>query len=244
MASATKVAALVVTYRLLLTAFPTNERLWTWAIAGIAIASLAIGNVAALVQRNVKRLLAYSSVSHAGFMLIPIAAANALGGRALLYYLIPYCAMSLGAFAVIAARERELGAPVTLDNLAGFGWERPFLGTSMAVFMFGFLGFPLTGGFIGKFYAFAAAYRHGWWWLIVAGVIGTIVSAAYYLAVVRSMFLRDRVELQLAPAGGSPPRDLALGTGVAICLVVTVGSFFAVQPLIDVAHSAASALPF
>jgi NADH-quinone oxidoreductase subunit N len=244
MASATKVAALVVTYRLLLTAFPTNERLWTWAIAGIAIASLAIGNVAALVQRNVKRLLAYSSVSHAGFMLIPIAAANALGGRALLYYLIPYCAMSLGAFAVIAARERELGAPVTLDNLAGFGWERPFLGTAMAVFMFGFLGFPLTGGFIGKFYAFAAAYRHGWWWLIVAGVIGTIVSAAYYLAVVRSMFLRDRVELQLVPAGGSPPRDLALGTGVAICLAVTVGSFFAVQPLIDVAHSAASALPF
>jgi NADH-quinone oxidoreductase subunit N len=114
----------------------------------------------------------------------------------------------------------------------------------MAVFMFGFLGFPLTGGFIGKFYAFAAAYRHGWWWLIVAGVIGTIVSAAYYLAVVRSMFLRDQVELQLAPAGGSPPRDLALGVGVGLCLVVTVGSFFAVQPLIDVAHSAASALPF
>jgi NADH-quinone oxidoreductase subunit N len=244
MASATKVAALVVTYRLLLVAFPTNERLWTWAIAGIAIASLAIGNIAALVQRNVKRLLAYSSVSHAGFMLIPIAAANALGARALLYYLIPYCAMSLGAFAVIAARERELGVPVTLDNLAGLGWERPFLGASMATFMFGFLGFPLTGGFVGKFYAFAAAYEHGWWWLIVAGVIGTIVSAAYYLAVIRSMYMRDAAELQLAPAGGSPPRDPALVTGVAICLVVTVGSFFAVQPLIDAAHSAANALPF
>jgi NADH-quinone oxidoreductase subunit N len=244
MSSATKVAALVVTYRLLLTAFPTNERLWTWAIAGIAIASIAVGNIAALVQRNVKRLLAYSSVSHAGFMLIPIAAANALGGRALLYYLIPYCAMSLGAFAVIAARERELGAPVTLDNLAGFGWERPFLGTSMAIFMFGFLGFPLTGGFLGKFYAFAAAYEHGWWWLIVAGVVGTMVSAAYYLAVVRAMFLRDSVELQLAPAGGSPPPDRALDAGVALCLVVTVGSFFAVQPLIDIARSAASALPF
>jgi NADH-quinone oxidoreductase subunit N len=244
MASATKVAALVVTYRLLLTAFPTNERLWTWAIAGIAIASLAVGNIAALVQRNVKRLLAYSSVSHAGFMLIPIAAANALGGRALLYYLIPYCAMSLGAFAVIAARERELGAPVTLENLAGFGWERPFLGVAMWTFMLGFLGFPLTGGFVGKFYAFAAAYRHGWWWLIVAGVVGTIVSAAYYLAVVRAMYMRDRAELQLAPAGGSPPRDLALAVGVGLCLIVTVGSFFAVQPLIDVARSAANALPF
>ena len=113
-----------------------------------------------------------------------------------------------------------------------------------AAFMLGFLGFPLTGGFVGKFYAFAAAYRHGWWWLIVAGVAGTIVSAAYYLAVVRAMYFRDAAELQLAPAGGSPPRDLPLAAGVAVCLAVTVGSFFAVQPLIDAAHSAASALPF
>jgi NADH-quinone oxidoreductase subunit N len=244
MASATKVAALVVTYRLLVTAFPNDRYLWTWAVAGIACASLAVGNIAALVQRNVKRLLAYSSVSHAGFMLIPVAAANALGARALLYYLIPYCAMSLGAFGVIAARERELGAPVTLDNLAGFGWERPFLGVSMWAFMLGFLGFPLTGGFVGKFYAFSAAYEHGWWWLIVVGVAGTIVSAAYYLAVVRAMYFRESSELQLAPAGGSPPRDLPLQAGVAVCLAVTVGSFFAVQPLIDAARSAADALPF
>ena len=244
MASATKVAALVVTYRLLVTAFPNEQHLWTWAVAGIACASLAVGNIAALVQRNVKRLLAYSSVSHAGFMLIPIAAANALGGRALLYYLIPYCAMSLGAFGVIAARERELGVPVTLDNLAGFGWERPFFGVSMWVFMLGFLGFPLTGGFVGKFYAFSAAYEHGWWWLIVVGVAGTIVSAAYYLAVVRAMYFRDAAELQLAPAGGSPPRDVPLAAGVAVCLAVTIGSFFAVQPLIDAAHSAANTLPF
>ena len=89
--------------------------------------------------------------------------------------------MSLGAFAVVAARERELGVPVTLENLAGFGWERPFLGVAMWVFMLGFLGFPLTGGFIGKFYVFAAAYDHGWWWLIVAGVIATMISAYYYL---------------------------------------------------------------
>lgn len=244
MSSATKAAALVVAYRLLVTAFPGDRHLWTWAIAGIACASLAIGNLAALVQRNVKRLLAYSSVSHAGFMLIPIAAANSLGGKALLYYLVPYCAMSLGAFGVIAARERELGAPVTLENLAGLGWERPLLGGAMATFMFGFLGFPPTGGFLGKFYAFAAAYRHGWWWLIVAGVVGTMVSAAYYLAVVRAMYMRESTELQLAPAGGSPPRDLPLETGVLLCLAVTVGSFFAVQPLIDVAQSAAKALPF
>ena len=236
MASATKIAALAVTYRLLVTAFPQDERLWTVAIAVIAIVSLAWGNIAALVQRNVKRILAYSSISHAGFMLIAVAANNPLGARALMYYLIPYAAMSLGAFAVIAARERELGVPVTLENLAGFGWERPFLGVSMWVFMLGFLGFPLTGGFVGKFYVFAAAYDRGWWWLIVAGVIATMISAYYYLGIVRAMYFRDAAELQLAPAGGSPPRELLLGAGVAICVVVTVGSFFAVQPLIDVAR--------
>jgi NADH-quinone oxidoreductase subunit N len=243
MSSATKIAALVVTYRVLAVGFPQAEHLWRYAIAVIACISLAWGNIAALAQRNVKRILAYSSVSHAGFMLIAVAAANALGGRALMYYLIPYAAMSLGSFAVVAARERELGTPVTLQNLAGFGWERPFLGVAMWVFMLGFLGFPLTGGFIGKFYVFAAAYDHGMWWLIVAGVIATMISAYYYLGIVRAMYFRDAAELQLAPAGGAPPRELMLGAGVVVCLVVTVGSFFAVQPLIDVAQSAARALP-
>ena len=203
MSSATKVAALVVTLRVLVAAFPEEARLWTWAIAVIACASLAIGNIAALAQRNVKRMLAYSSVSHAGFMLIAIAADNALGARALLYYLIPYCAMSLGAFAVVAARERELGAPVTLDNLAGFGWERPFLGVAMATFMLGFLGFPLTGGFVGKFYVFSAAYEHGWWWLIVVGVAATIVSALLPRRGPRDVHARQR----RAPA--RPGRRLA-----------------------------------
>ena len=243
MASATKIAALVVTYRVLATTFPHDQHLWRMAIAVIAIVSLAWGNIAALVQRNVKRILAYSSVSHAGFMLIAVAAANPLGARALLYYLIPYAAMSLGAFGVVAARERELQRPVTLQNLAGFGWERPFLGVAMWAFMLGMLGFPLTGGFIGKFYVFAAAYDHGYWWLIVAGVIATMISAYYYLGIVRAMYFRDAAELQLAPAGGSPPFDPMLTAGVAIALVVTVGSFFAVQPLIDVARSAAAALP-
>ena len=128
MSAATKVAAFALAFRLLRTAFPQEEHLWTWAFAGIAVASLVIGNLAALVQRNVKRMLAYSSISHAGFLLIGLSAGSALGGRALMYYLIVYAAMAFGSFAVLAARERELGVPVTLDNLAGFGWERPFLG--------------------------------------------------------------------------------------------------------------------
>jgi len=245
MSAATKTAALAVTLRVLTTAFPGQEDEWRIAIAVIACASLAVGNLAALVQRDVKRLLAYSSVSHAGFMLIAVAAANDLGGRALLYYLIPYGAMSIGAFAVVAARERELQAPVTLESLAGMGWERPFLGVAMWTFMLGFAGFPLTGGMLGKLYVFSAAYAAGWWWLVVVGVVATAVSLYYYLGVVRAMYMRSELEVRLAApvAGGSPPRDPLRMLGIGACLAVTVGSFFPVQPLVDLAKDAAASLP-
>ena len=145
MAAATKAVAVVLTMRVLVTAFPEESELWTIAIAAIVCISLAVGNLGALVQRNVKRMLAYSSVAHAGFLLMAVAADNELGGRALLFYLIPYCAASIGAFGVVAARERELGEPVTLDNLAGMGWERPLLGVAMWAFMLSFAGLPPTG---------------------------------------------------------------------------------------------------
>jgi NADH-quinone oxidoreductase subunit N len=244
MSAATKTAALVLALRVLVTAFPEQDEFWTISVAVLACVSLAVGNLAALVQRDIKRLLAYSSVSHAGFMLIAVAANNALGGRALLYYLIPYSAMSIGAFAVVAARERELGAPVTFDSLAGYGWERPLLGAAMWVFMLGFAGLPLTGGFVGKFYAFSAAYEAGWTWLVIVGVAATAVSVYYYLAVVRALYMRSAIELRAAPAGGSPPREGLLQAAVVACLGVTVASFFAVQPLIDLAKDAADQLPF
>jgi NADH-quinone oxidoreductase subunit N len=245
MSAATKTVALVLTLRVLTTAFPQEARLWTVAVAVIVCASLAIGNLAALVQRNVKRILAYSSISHAGFMLIAIAAHNALGGRALLYYLVPYCAAAMGGFAVVAARERELAKPVELEDLAGMGWERPVLGAAMWVFMLSSAGFPLTGGFLGKLYVFSAAYQHGWTWLIVVGVIATAVSLYYYLGIVRSLYMRPGRSLGLAPAGGQPPRDALLTTAVVACLVVTVGSFFAVQGLVDLARDAVTgSLPF
>jgi NADH-quinone oxidoreductase subunit N len=218
--------------------------LWTYAIAAIACASLAIGNLAALVQTNVKRILAYSSISHAGFMLIAVAANNALGARALMYYLVPYSAMSIGSFAVLAARERELGRAVTIDNLGGmFGWERPFLGASLALFMFGFVGFPPTGGFVGKFYVFAAARDRGWTWLIIVGVAATAISLYYYLGIIRALFMRPSGAPRLAPAGGSPPSEWLIQGSVLLCVAVTVGSFVFVQPLIDVARHAAAALP-
>jgi NADH-quinone oxidoreductase subunit N len=118
----------------------------------------------------------------------------------------------------------------------------------MCTFMFGFAGLPPTGGFVGKLYVFSAAYEHGWTWLVIVGVVATAVSLYYYLAVVRAMYMRPAAELQLTPtprvAGGSPPRDALLQASVAAALGVTVASFFAVQPLIDVAKHAAAALPF
>jgi NADH-quinone oxidoreductase subunit N len=236
------VAAFALTFRLVRTAFPQEEHLWSWALAGIAVASLVIGNFAALVQTDVKRLLAYSSISHAGFILIGLSAGSALGGRALMYYLIPYSAMAFGSFAIVAARERELGVPVTLSNLAGFGWERPFLGVAMWFFMFGFAGLPLGGGFVGKFYVLSAAYEHGWTWLVIVGVLATLVSLYYYVGVVRAIYMRPSAELAIA--GGSPPREPLLHAAVGLAFVVSVGSLFAVSPLITLAKHAAVALPF
>jgi NADH-quinone oxidoreductase subunit N len=243
MSAATKVAALVVTMRLLVTAFPGEEDLWTVALAVIVCISLAWGNLAAIVQTGVKRMLAYSSISHAGFLLMPIAAGNALGGRALLYYLVAYSAMSIGAFAVVAVRERELNAPLTLDGMAGFGWERPFLGGSMALFMFGFIGLPPAGIFLGKFYAFSAVIDRGWAWLAIVGVAFTAVSVYYYAGVIRAMYMQSR-ELTVAAAGGSPPSDRLLVTAVAASVVVAVGSFVFADPLLDVARDAVASLAF
>jgi NADH-quinone oxidoreductase subunit N len=244
MSAATKTVAVVLTMRLLVTAFPEESELWTIAIAFIVCASLAWGNLAALVQRNVKRLLAYSSIAHAGFLLMAVASNNTLGGKALLFYLIPYAAASLGPFAVVAARERELRAPVTLDNLAGLGWERPLLGVAMWAFMLSFAGLPPTGGFVGKFYVFSAAYDRGWTWLVIVGVVATLVSLYYYLAIIRALYMRSPLELQLAPTGGSPPREFLLGTSVVLAMAVTIGSFIFVGPLIDLAENGAASLPF
>jgi NADH-quinone oxidoreductase subunit N len=243
MAAATKAAALVLMLRVLTTAFPDEAQLWTVALAVIACVSLAVGNLAAIAQTSVKRLLAYSSVAQAGFMLIPLSAGNETGGTAVLYYLIPYGAASLGAFAVVAARERELGRAVTLETLGGMGWERPMLGACMWVFMLSFAGLPLTGGFVAKFYAFAAAYDRGWTWLVIIGVIATAISLYYYLAVIRALYMRPAAALAL-PAGGQPPREVVLSAAVAASLVVVVGSFFAVEPLIDLARTAAQALGY
>jgi NADH-quinone oxidoreductase subunit N len=244
MSAATKVAALIATMRLLVTAFPSEARLWTITLAVIACISLAWGNIGALVQTDIKRLLAYSSISHAGFLLIPVAVGTSLGGRALLFYLISYAAMNLGAFSIVAARERELARPLTFDGLAGLGWERPMLGMAMSLFMFGFIGLPPAGLFLGKFYAFSAAIDRGWTWLAIVGVVATVVSIYYYVGVIGAMYFQRPVEVRVAPAGGSPPRDVGLSLTILLAVAVTMGSFIVAQPLLDIARHSVSFLGF
>ena len=121
--------------------------------------------------------------------------------------------------------------------MGGLGWERPLLGAAMWVFMLSFAGLPLTGGFVAKFYVFASAWERGWIWLIIVGVIATAVSLYYYLGVIRSMYMRPAMPVAVA-VGGQPPRELALSAAVVACTAVVVGSFFAVEPLIDLAREA------
>jgi NADH-quinone oxidoreductase subunit N len=113
----------------------------------------------------------------------------------------------------------------------------------MASFMLGFAGFPLTGGFMGKVLVFSSASEAGWNWLVIVGVLATLVSLYYYLAVIRAMYMRPAAELGLAPIGGSPPREIMLSSAAFLATVVNIGSFFAVQPLVDFTRSAADVLP-
>ncbi len=245
MAAATKTAAFVAMLRVLVTAFPDQSDVWTIAVAVLAAISLVWGNLGALAQRDLKRMLAYSSISHAGFMLMAISANSERGGEALLYYLIPYSAMSVGAFAVIAARERELQAPVTLDSLAGMGWERPYHGIALWTFMLGMAGFPLDRRDLREAVRVLRGLRRG---RMVArahrsGRDGRSRSGTTSTSCAGSTCARARSFGSRSQAGRlrETPRSASRSTAAA---AVTVGSFFVVQPILDAASDAMSSLPF
>jgi NADH-quinone oxidoreductase subunit N len=161
-------------------------------LAIVAAVTMIVGNVAAVVQRNVKRMLAYSSIAHAGYILAGLATGAADGYAGALYYLLAYTLMNVGAFGVMAILEwdAEQGAEQTVDSLAGLGYRRPLLGVSMGVFMFALAGFPPLAGFIGKYVVFGAAIRGGLVWLAVVGVLTSAVSAYYYLRVLVALWMR------------------------------------------------------
>lgn len=163
-------------------------------IAVLATASMVVGNLIAISQKNVKRMLAYSSVAHAGYMLIGIAAGSMDSISAVLFYLTSYTLTNVGAFGIITMLEDELQTPVTVQDFNGLGAKRPGISVLMAIFMFSLVGIPPLSGFFGKYYIFVAAIENGYTWLTIIGVITSMISVYYYLRVVMAMYFNEAGE--------------------------------------------------
>ncbi len=170
--------------------FSSAEKI-KFVLALLSAASMIVGNVIAISQNNIKRMLAYSSIAHAGYMLAGVAAFNMTGKNGVLFYLIVYTFMNIGAFGVLSLLEREEEKNLTFDDYAGLGSRHPLLAALMAVFMFSLAGIPPFAGFFGKYYVFLAAVQTNLTWLAILGVLMSVVSLYYYLRLVMMMYFRD-----------------------------------------------------
>lgn len=183
-----KAAGFAAFLRVFFTALPVAHELWGWAVAVLAALTMTLGNIAALRQLSLKRMLAYSSIAHAGYAAVGLVAGTGQGLSAVLFYLFAYTFMNIGAFAVVTAAERSGENDVMQGQLAGLADRQPLLAAATAVFMFSLAGVPPLAGFFGKFYVFSAAMAGGWGWLVVIGVVNSVISAFYYLRVTVEMY--------------------------------------------------------
>ena len=222
MAVAVKAAAFAVLTRLLVVGFQPLAQHWLPILWALAVVTMCLGNLAAIFQSSIKRMLAYSSIAHAGYLLVALASLSPEPGIAvqhrvllsLLYYLVVYSLMNVGAFGVLVYLGHS-GRPMdTLEQVRGTGYRYPLLGAAMAVFMFSLAGIPPTGGFMAKFYIFTAAIDRGLVWLVVIGVLNSAVSVYYYLRVTVQMYMRES-EKTLPQITFSAPLAFAL----AVCVL-------------------------
>ena len=233
---APKIAGFALFLRVMLDPFGALVSEWQTIIVVIAVASMAVGSLAAIAQRNIKRLMAYSSIGHVGFALIGLAAGSQAGVRGVLIYLAIYLVMNIGAFAVILSMRRHGDMLESIDDLAGLSKNNPKLGAVMAAFMLSLAGIPWFAGFFGKLYVFMSAIEVGLYTLAVLGVLASVISAFYYLRIVKIMYFDEAAEPFDRPSGRS------LGVimwGAAI--LVTFG-FIYPTPLLKSATAAAAAL--
>ncbi len=180
--------------------FSTSGTKVSEVIAVVSAASMIIGNVVAISQNNIKRMLAYSSIAHAGYMLTGLAAANQLGQSGILYYLVAYSFMNIGAFGFVSIFEKEEEKNLTFDDYVGLGYKKPFVAALMSIFMFSLSGIPPFAGFFGKYYVFTAAVKADLTWLAIIGVLTSVISVYYYLRLVVVMYFQeDEGGLTLAP---------------------------------------------
>lgn len=224
MATAVKAAAFAALFRTLTEAFP-DSALARDTVSALAAVTMVAGNLVALAQRSLKRMLAYSSIAHAGYLLVAVAAGTAAGRAAFIVYLVAYTLMTLGAFAVLAAKGRGGESDVMIDDLAGLAAQRPWHAAALAICMLSLLGFPGTAGFIGKWYVIAAAAEAGQWWLAVLVVLTSVVSAGYYLPVIMASYMKP----ERAPDAHA---GLRLGrlAGAAVTVMVIGLLYFGLQP--------------
>jgi NADH-quinone oxidoreductase subunit N len=188
-----------------------------WLIWVSAALSMTLGNVCALVQNNVKRLLAYSSIAHAGYLLVAFAAQPALGASAAMFYTAAYAAMNVGAFAVVSHFANAGEKYVTLEDYAGLGRKSPVLAATFTFFLMSLIGIPITGGFFAKFYVLSAALKSNLVGLAIILVLNSAVGAYYYLRIIVMMYMREpRGEVPVAPV------PLAAGLAIAVCVLLTL----------------------
>ena len=254
MAVATKAAAFAIFLRFFDEALINSQVEWAPALTALAIATIVIGNVGALVQRSLKRMLAWSGVAQAGYLLAGVVVGTRLGVQATAFYLAVYLLMNVAAFAVVIARERVSEQGDDLSCLSDLGRAQPWLAWPMTIAMLALAGMPLTGGFTGKFYLIDASVSGDYTVLAIAIVVGSILSLGYYLRVIAEMWL-GRVDVQLATvpprrarpvAGWSPEADARAQPEVTfvavLCAVAVVAAFVYPDPLFDAAQDVGSAL--
>jgi NADH-quinone oxidoreductase subunit N len=198
MSAGPKAAAFAVLLRVFMTAFAPIANRWEAFVWVSALLTMIVGNFAALLQTNIKRLLAYSSIAHAGYIMVAVAAHNQIGTAAAMFYLAAYSLMNIGAFAVVTHFSRQGEKFVNVEDLAGLGWKQPVTAGLFALFLLSLIGVPLTGGFFGKFYIFRAAIDANLVWLAVLGMLNSAVGAYYYLRVLVIMYMNEPGEATLA----------------------------------------------
>ena len=232
-ATGSKAAAFAALVRVLLTALRPLQGEWAWLFWGLAVLSMTLGNVVAIAQQNVKRMLAYSSIAHVGYMLVGIVAGGPLGNGGVLFYLLVYAFTTAGAFGVILLLERGGEEAVRIGDMAGLAARHPLAALTLSVFLLSLIGIPPTAGFVGKFYLFGAAIRSGYIWLAVIGVLNSALAAYYYLRVIVSMYMR---EPEGTPTVLVPSFAASLALAVALWGVIQLGIIPA--PVFDLAQAA------
>jgi len=244
LASAPKAATFALMLRVFYVSYGAASEFWFWAIWISAVLTMFIGNLAALVQTNVKRMLAYSSIAHAGYILVAFAASTSLGVAAVLFYLAAYVLMKVGAFLVVTHLGQQGEKRLDIQDYAGLGTKQPVLAVSLSLFLLSLLGLPATAGFLGKFFAFESALEahsvHGVAiiWLVVIAAINSVIGAYYYLRVIISMYFAE-------PSKDYVPSSVAPTLSVAIFVAAAGTLYLGLLPsrVLDFARAAADSLP-